>query len=623
MENNNLTNDSYKNKNSFIIKNNLYVLLTITCFLLLPVTLFLQFGGILQKDYIKAILSQAQILLSVSLTILGKKSGYIATILLNMSATVITSIIVIKHSYKAAIPGAFIPLISVVIVTVIYTLNKKINNKINEATVQNEELNVLYEEVLTKEEELSRQNADLVEFNKTLDENRETLDHLANYNYLTDLPNLKNISNVIDSLIKTNWTCCSSFSIVFIDINNFKRINDTMGHPIGDLVLKEVAEKVSKYIDSQDLLGHIDGDEFLLLIKRNLPQESIQHYIEGIRNLLLNHISVDNNDLRISSSYGIAVFPKDATTTSDLLKMADTAMYKAKKQKKDGIQFFTKEMKDEIVRKMSFENSLMLSITNNELFLVFQPQYDTKTKELRGFESLIRWNSKEFGFISPINFIPSAEETGFINTMGQWIFESACEYLKKWIDKFNKDIKISVNISAIQIRDPFFVENVEKTIKRTGIKGKNLEFEITESVLISSVDYTIDLLNRLRQLGIKIALDDFGTGYSSLSYINSFPIDVLKIDKSFIDSIDVTSKHDSLVSSIISLVHNIGIVVVSEGVETEEQLEYLNKCNCDYIQGFLWGKPLSIEQVEVLLNEQTEDVLINQKDVLLNSNISS
>ncbi|MDP4178631.1 MAG: EAL domain-containing protein, partial [Bacillota bacterium] len=239
-----------------------------------------------------------------------------------------------------------------------------------------------------------------------------------------------------------------------------------------------------------------------------------------------------------------------------------------------------------------------------ELFLVFQPQYTTYSKKLRGFESLLRWKSGKLGTISPGDFIPIAEEMGYINLLGKWVLEESCKKLKLWHDTYNTDINMSINISAVQINDPSFLNIVYKILKDTGVNPKCLEFEITESIFVSTMDYATDVLNKLKELGIKIALDDFGKGYSSLSYICSFPIDSLKIDKSFIDDITTNEKKDSIVGSIISLVHDLDISVISEGIETTEQLQCLKCHSCDYIQGFLWGKPLFEEAAENLLSEQ-------------------
>lgn len=319
--------------------------------------------------------------------------------------------------------------------------------------------------------------------------------------------------------------------------------------------------------------------------------------------MILAPFAFERTELSISASLGISIYPQDGNDSVDLLKYADTAMYKAKDCGKNAVQFFCKEMKDEVLKKIEFENRLLSAIQNQEVFLVFQPQYRLGKKQLRGFETLVRWESPEFGLISPVNFIPVAEETGFIIQLGEWILNTACKKFKDIQDKYCVNLVVSVNISAVQIMDPSFVQMVKNVLEQTGLHGKYVEFEITESVFISSMEYVIRVLTELKETGIRIALDDFGTGYSSLNYIQKLPIDILKIDKTFIDSINHKDAKNQIVGSIISLVHQMDISVIAEGVENETQLAYLEDHNCDCIQGFLWGKPLCEQDMNQLLQE--------------------
>ncbi|MDP4179244.1 MAG: EAL domain-containing protein [Bacillota bacterium] len=499
------------------------------------------------------------------------------------------------------IPGIVSPITNIIIITIIYFYYTSLNKKVNQVLLQKEDLTTIYEEVLTAEEELSNQNIKLKNYNKLMEDNKEKLWHLANYDTLTDLPNRKMILNRINYLIEKSSNSQLKFSLVFIDLDNFKNINDTMGHYVGDLMLQSITSRLNNFINSKDILGRLGGDEFALIIQRNLNKEEILNYVELLRNILLSSFSLNNNRFRISSSYGISIFPDHGTTSSELLKNADIAMYSVKEQGKNGIRFFTKEMKYKNLKKLELEQYLKKSINNNELFLEFQPEYSIETKEIRGFEALVRWNSENLGLIYPSYFIPSAEETGFIIQIGRWVLEKTCENLKKWHNKYNKNISASVNISSFQIMDPNFVDSVKDILIKTGIKGENLEFEFTESIFINQINYTIDVIKKLKELGIKMVLDDFGTGYSSLCYIKMLPIDILKIDKSFIDGIDTTEKKDTILSSLISLIHSLNIIVLSEGVETEIQLQYLKDYKCDYVQGFLLNKPLSEENIEKLL----------------------
>ena len=405
----------------------------------------------------------------------------------------------------------------------------------------------------------------------------------------------------IDFLISLAESKKISFATVFIDLDNFKKINDSMGHHAGDLLLKAVTSKLKGLIHSKDMLGRLGGDEFAIIIQRELKEEEILEYVENLKDSLMDCFVIENTEFNTSASLGISMYPQDGKDSAELLKCADTAMYKAKEYGKNGVYFFRKEMKEDILKKIEFENRLLSAIKNEEIFLVFQPQYTSNSKELRGFEVLVRWKSPELGLVSPGQFIPVAEETGFIVQLGEFIFRKACEKFKYIQDKYNIMSVISVNISALQIMDPYFVQMVKNVLEETKFDVRYLELEITESVFISSVDYVINIINELKEMGISIALDDFGTGYSSLNYLQLLPIDTLKIDKSFIDSIDNNTKKQ-IVGSIISLVHKMEISVVAEGIENEIQLEYLKKHECDFIQGFLWGKPLNEEEVSKLLN---------------------
>lgn len=575
----------------------LFILVLVVCYTL---TAYLQVI-FFKFNYLKAIISEIQTLLYILIVTKFKKKGYVITILFCLISCISALIKVCLAKSYGEIPGIVNPITNIIIITIIYFYYTNLNKKVNEVLIQREDLTTIYEEVLTAEEELSNQNIKLKNYNKLMEDNKEKLWHLANYDTLTDLPNRKMIINRINYLIEKSSNSQSKFSLVFIDLDNFKNINDTMGHYVGDLMLQSITSRLNKFINPKDILGRLGGDEFALIIQRNLNKEEILNYVELLRNILLNSFSLNNNRFRISSSYGISIFPDHGTTSSELLKNADIAMYSVKEQGKNGILFFTKEMKYKNLKKLELEQYLKQSINNNELFLEFQPEYSIETKEIRGFEALARWNSENLGLIYPSYFIPSAEETGFIIQIGKWVLEKACENLKKWQNKYNRNISVSVNISSFQIMDPNFVDIVKDILTKTGVKGENLEFEFTESIFINQINYTIDVIKKLKELGIKMVLDDFGTGYSSLSYIKMLPIDILKIDKSFINGIDTTEKKDTILSSLISLIHSLNIIVLSEGVETEIQLQYLKDYKCDYVQGFLLNKPLSEENIENLL----------------------
>lgn len=533
----------------------------------------------------KGMVAQIQMSISIYLTLACNKIGYRIILLMNAILTIIV-ITVIANGDSSALPGILIYANTVIVATLIYKYYTKLNLKIFE--------------ISENEKTLSYQNLELRKYNKIMEENKARLDYMANYDYLTNLPNRKMIINKIQLLIEKK----EKFAVVFIDMDNFKNINDTMGHEVGDSVLIAVSNNLKSLISPKDMLGRLGGDELALIVEEFNNEEAIKAYLKNIKEILSNSLEIKNFKYKTSSSYGVSIYPKDGESAIELLKNADTAMYKAKAIGKNSIMFFTKEMRDEILKKVTIENNLKQALINNEIYMVFQPQYDVTNKKLKGFEALVRWKSKELGFVSPLDFIKVAEETGFIITLGYWIFDKSLKNFKKWKDEFNIDIKLSINISSVQIMTLDFVENIEKLLKDNDVKGEDVILEITESIFIASMDHVLDTIKQLNSLGLSIALDDFGTGFSSLSYLNSLPINLLKIDKSFIDEINKDHKGNALISSIIRLSRTLGISVIAEGVETEEQLKYLKEHKCNYIQGYLWGKPLNEQEAEKILMEE-------------------
>jgi diguanylate cyclase (GGDEF)-like protein len=591
-------------KERFYEKKNISTIKIIICVILYASLIFFQ-KKIQSSDSILGVLAQVQVLISVFLVVSTSKNGYVTALFLNIIQSFIVTFQVLVYGKIGTTPGIFVPLCTIVSVSIIYIYSRRLNNKFIEINMQKEELITLYEELAATEDELCQQNKQLLEYNKSMKENEEKLNHLAYFDVLTELPNRKMIIDRLDFLISLSIKQEMKFAMAFIDLDNFKRVNDSLGHQAGDLLLQEVAKRLKIVIHPDDMLGRLGGDEFALIIQRELKEEEILVYIENLRHILLDKFYISNTELIISASFGISIYPQDGENSIDLLKCSDTAMYKAKDDGKNGIQFFNKEMKDNIFKRIEFEKRLLSTIQNNELFIVFQPQYSSDCKKLRGFEALVRWQSPELGLVSPAQFIPVSEETKFIIPMGKWILKTVCEKFKELFNKYNFTSIISVNISAVQIMEPSFNDTVKDILEETGFDAKYLEFEITESVFISSMDYVIGVLNQLKKLGIRIALDDFGTGYSSLSYLQMLPIDTLKIDKIFIDRIISPEIGKQIVGPIISLVHQMDISVVAEGVENYTQLNYLKSQFCDCIQGYLWGKPLGEDDLNELLRELT------------------
>lgn len=391
-------------------------------------------------------------------------------------------------------------------------------------------------------------------------------------------------------------------AMIFIDIDNFKFINDTLGHSFGDKFLLEVAMRLLSFTKYNYELYRLSGDEFVFYMKNANSKEEIESYANKIMNSFSEPFSIDCNSISASVSIGISLYPFDGKDVDSLLRYADMAMYKVKQRGKNGYCFFNTLIKDEIQARVNIEMHLKKALENNEFKLYYQPQVDVESKQIIGFEALIRWISPELGMVPPFKFIHIAEETGFIVPLGEWILRTSCEFCKTINSEKNANYKTSVNISVMQILQDNFTEMVEKALKDTGLSPNLLELEITESIIMESPELIIEKLKTLREKGISVALDDFGTGYSSLAYLKSIPITTLKIDKLFIDDISSDDSSTTLTDSIINLGHKIGLTIIAEGVETTEQLKYLENNKCDMIQGYLFSKPLPPEDIKKILN---------------------
>jgi len=479
----------------------------------------------------------------------------------------------------------------------------KAMERLNAVITQKEKIAGLYRKLNLTKQTLANQNRELQTSNEEIRKNEERLHFLAYYDGLTELPNRKMILERLQLLVNLSENEKSAFFIVFIDLDNFKKINDTMGHLYGDDYLKYTATRLKELVHEDDLLGRMGGDEFALIIQRNIKEDAAYNYVESLRNELCDKIKTSCSEFKVSASFGISVFPQDGKDPIELLKSADTSMYKAKELGRNNIQFFRPDMKEEILNKIQMESLLLKAYENKEFFIEYQPQFNAEDHRIRGFEALIRWDSPHYGRVAPMSFIPLAEEMGLIIGIGQWVLLTACHKFKELDNRFDQNLCISVNVSAVQMRDKNFVDIVKKVLDETNMDPKQLELEITESLFIDHIEETIAMLNEIKSLNVRISLDDFGTGFSSLSYLRRLPIDTLKIDKSFID--DLTDKDSSIriVGDIISLGHNLDAHIVAEGIENSTQLEYLKNHNCDCIQGFMFGKPMCFKDVEALLEK--------------------
>ncbi|PRR81524.1 sensor domain-containing protein [Clostridium vincentii] len=433
-----------------------------------------------------------------------------------------------------------------------------------------------------------------------------TIIHMAYHDFLTDLPNRSFFIDKLKNALSLSGSKNSKVAVIFLDLDNFKKINDTLGHSIGDKLLIKVAERISSCMRKDDILARLGGDEFSVLIENVKNKDEIIPLIEKINTVFEDPFNINNNLINLTVSMGISVYPDDGQTVGALLKNADMAMYKAKYLGKDTFMLFNIKMKEELTRKVKIESMIPIALKNNEFILYYQPQYETKTGKLRGFEALIRWNSPELGFLNPLEFISIAEESGLIVQIGEWVLKTAAIMGKKISEIYDTQVMMSVNISPIQLKQKNFVNLVIEAISNSGINPKLLELEVTEGVLIDSYDNSIEILNKLKEIGISIALDDFGTGYSSLSYLKKLPINVLKIDKCFIDEIESRDNENTFVETIVSLAHKLNIETLAEGVENEEQLKYLEKAQCYTIQGYYFSKPVPESMIEGIIKRNND-----------------
>jgi diguanylate cyclase (GGDEF)-like protein len=421
------------------------------------------------------------------------------------------------------------------------------------------------------------------------------IEKLAHYDQLTQLPNRNYFQKRMEYELKTANDRDYKFSLFYIDLDRFKYVNDTLGHDCGDILLKQVANRLMASVDEKSTVARIGGDEFAIIVSESevIPLEKIASCI--ISNFE-QEFNINGHDFYITPSIGISIFPESGRNTCDLLKNADTAMYFAKEEGKNRFKFFNPGLNEVMSKKVQIESRLRRSLEEDHFSLFFQPQIDLMTENIVGIEALIRWNDPQLGIIPPIEFIPVAEETGLIEPIGMWVIKTACLQLKEWQNLGFNDVSISVNVSIRQFQNPNFVSEVKKILAVSKLSPKYLKMEITESVL-QNINKTLKVLNELRDLGIQIAIDDFGTGYSSLSYLKNMPVTYLKIDKSFMEDIS-DNINGPIVKTIIDMGRNMNFTVIAEGVESKEQLAFLRKNHCYVGQGYLFSKPLPAPEFE-------------------------
>ena len=444
---------------------------------------------------------------------------------------------------------------------------------------------------------------------------------LAYFDEVTGLPNRAFFMERLSQTLEIARRHCWSMALLFLDLDNFKRINDTLGHSIGDILLAEVAKRLITSLRSSDAIVHghagddgeqvarLGGDEFTVLLSEVSAAEGAGVAAARLLDVLAQPLLLAGHEITVTASIGIAVYPNDGQDVETLLKSADMAMYFAKRKGRSNFQFYTEAMNSAALKRLTMENALRRALERGELSVHYQPQVDIATGGIAGVEALARWNSTELGLVSPAEFIPLAEETGLILPIGDWILRTACAQCKAWRDEGIPLLRVAVNISVRQFAQDGFTAQIAAILAETGLDAGGLELEITESLLMKDGESALVTLRELKQLGVQLAIDDFGTGYSSLSYLKQFPIDRLKIDRSFVGGVNMNAQDRAITAAVIALADSMDLKVTAEGVETESQLVFLGDRRCAEAQGFFLSKPLPPMAARDYLRQKLSDAV--------------
>lgn len=429
----------------------------------------------------------------------------------------------------------------------------------------------------------------------------EQLARLSNYDLLTNVPNRQLFTKRLQHLLDMARRYNQQLAILFLDLDRFKYINDELGHYSGDVLLKKVANRLKKLLRTKDTLARIGGDEFVVILPKLKDVQEAIGMAEQMIESLQAPFTLNGKDVYMSASIGISMYPNDGDEGETLLRRADRAMQKAKESGRNRFELYTAKLdyQSEVV---TLENYLRKAIERNELLVYYQPVVNMKTKKIEALEALLRWKQPNIGFISPAQFIPLAEETGLIVPITKWLFEQACIHIKA-MHQFAPHMKIGINISAAHFQQDDFVEQLSAIVTENNVHPRFFKLELTESTVMPNAEESVQKLVQLKQCGFKLAIDDFGTGFSSLSYLHRFPIDILKIDQSFIRRLSLYSDDATIVSTIIMMAHHLHLAVVAEGVETEQQYEFLKTEQCDFAQGYYIAKPMPIDEVKQFIQE--------------------
>ncbi|HEC85799.1 MAG: diguanylate cyclase [Candidatus Parabeggiatoa sp. nov. 1] len=442
---------------------------------------------------------------------------------------------------------------------------------------------------------------------RRLVETDEKLVYLANYDTLTGLPNRNLLLERLRQTLGRAHRTHQKVAVLALDLDNFKMINDSLSHEVGDKVLCEIAQRLTQLVSEMGVtVARLSGDEFVVMFDTNNIVKDVSEMAPRLLDNISRPMTIDNHEMVVTASIGISVYPSDSEEASLLLKNADTAMSRAKAAGKNTYQFFTAKMNKVALERLILENRLRKVLANNELCLYYQPQVELSSGKIIGMEALVRWQHPDLGLVSPLKFVPVAEEMGLIIPIGEWVLRTACQQNKDWQRAGFPPLRVSVNVSSRQFQpNNYLLETIKNALTDSELNPIYLELELTESVLMAEENNQpnsiFELLTELQAMGVQIAIDDFGTGYSSLSYLKRFPVNTLKIDRSFIKDIDTNSDDAAIATAIIAMAHSLRLSVVAEGVETSEQLAFLQEQQCEIVQGFFFSRPISVKDMTQML----------------------
>jgi diguanylate cyclase (GGDEF)-like protein len=431
--------------------------------------------------------------------------------------------------------------------------------------------------------------------------NIEKLNQLSYYDQITHLRN----RSFLNEIFPTLSAAANPFSIIFLDLDNFKHINDSYGHNYGDLLLLAISNRLRALVREDDIIIRFGGDEFIIIFPDQFSRRTMDKKAQSLVQAFNEPVHFKDLTIFVTASMGIVTFPQDGNDLTQLVKKADIAMYEAKKNGRNNYCYYSNAISKDSLEKLSLINNMHKALENEEFVLYYQPKFNLVSKEIIGCEILIRWFQPEKGTISPGDFIPMAEETGLIVPIGEWVIREAFRQIKEWVDQFNiSPMRFSINISPHQFHQENLVTYIKDELERFRLDPIFIELEITESISMQNTEVVFEKLNAIKSIGLNIAIDDFGTGYSSLGYLKNFPIDTMKIDMQFVQGINIDKGNEAIVASMVSLAHNLGMDVVAEGIETNEQLETLREKNCDFGQGYLFCRPIPADDFIQMIIEK-------------------